>query len=51
MTPSASLFRLGELARFVVVVEDPAVVLIHYHDLVTLGAEPIGRVERLSRVS
>jgi len=29
MTPSASLFRLGELARFVVIVEDPAVVLIH----------------------
>ncbi len=44
MTPSASLFRLGDLVRFVVIVDDPLVVLIHDNDLVALAAEPIGRV-------
>jgi len=33
---------LRELGRLVVVVEDPAAVLIHDHNLVARGAEPIG---------
>lgn len=34
--------RLREFARLFVVVEDPAAVLIHDHNIMTLGTEAIG---------